>query len=179
MLLVIFILPFYSFESYSILKNTTSQLGGQKTPNSWIMNAVFIGLGLSSVLSTLPRLNGFILHKVLITIFGISLFMTAFYSHAPIVQDIPYDAKEDQIHSLLATMTGFSFTAFAVSMAFILRESRQKIMAVSIATVDTFLSVVMFDWTEYTGLCQRAIFILSFAWLLYITSYKSGILRGS
>lgn len=37
MVIVIFILPFFSVEGYLFMKNTTSQLGAQSTPNAWIM----------------------------------------------------------------------------------------------------------------------------------------------
>ena len=53
-LIVSFLLPFYSFEGYSILSNTTSHLGAQGSPNAWLMNTVFIILGLVAILKTYP-----------------------------------------------------------------------------------------------------------------------------
>ena len=43
-LLAAFGLPFFSFGGYSIVKNTTSHLGAQGSPHSWLMNAVFVFL---------------------------------------------------------------------------------------------------------------------------------------
>ena len=57
MLLVIFILPFFSFEEYSIFKNTTSHLGAQNAPYAWVMNVVFALLGIASIADGWLRLS--------------------------------------------------------------------------------------------------------------------------
>lgn len=46
LLTIMFALPFYSVDTYSIIKNTTSHLGAQSSPNAWIMNISFILVGL-------------------------------------------------------------------------------------------------------------------------------------
>ncbi|MFI0431214.1 DUF998 domain-containing protein [Mariniflexile sp. HMF6888] len=168
MLIVIFILPIFSLESYSLLKHTTSQLGGQNMPYAWIMNMVFIFLGLGSILASWNYLSGYFLHRILILIFGTVLVLTAFYSHAPIENSIPYNIEEDKVHSYLAKITGFSFTFFAIAMAFIIRDRTNIIIAIVVAIIDTLFSIIMFDILEFTGIFQRAIFILSFGWLIYV-----------
>ena len=67
---VIFILPFYSVESYSIVQNTTSHLGAQHAPYAWVMNTTFILLGLGSMLSGWPYLKGYGFHKLALLIFS-------------------------------------------------------------------------------------------------------------
>ncbi|UCG92615.1 MAG: DUF998 domain-containing protein [candidate division WOR-3 bacterium] len=62
MLLVIFILPFYSFEEYSIIRNTTSQLGAHAAPNGWVMNLTFVLLGVTSIISGWKYLGRYWFH---------------------------------------------------------------------------------------------------------------------
>ena len=119
LLLVIFILPFYSVESYSILKNTTSHLGAQ---------------------------------------------------HAPIVASVAFDAKEDRMHSLFSSLTGASFTVFAMSAAFMLRHRTAKISALLVGVLAVLLSVLIFTVPEFRGIWQRTLFIVAFGWLIVLFS---------
>lgn len=167
MLLVIFILPFYSAKGYSIKANTTSQLGGQNTPNAWVMNLVFLLLGLSCITEGWAHLKKFLFHKIAITIFGFSLILMAFFRHAPIAEGVLFDVKADQLHSLFATITGYSFALFAISSAFIEAIVARRILAVSAGIATTCLSYLIFNVSDYAGIWQRMIFIFSFAWIIY------------
>ena len=179
MLMVIFILPCFSLNSYSILKHTTSQLAGQNMPNAWIMNLTFVLLGTGSIFGSWKFLSGLWLHRTLIVVFGISLILTAYFSHAPIEElAVPFDTKEDEIHSYLAKITGFSFTSFAVSMAFVVKSRLNITLALLVAAIDTIFSAIMFNLTAYTGLLQRAIFVISFGWLVYLIVNRTKLKKG-
>jgi hypothetical membrane protein len=167
MIPVIFILPYFSAEGYSILKHTTSHLGAQNTPNAWIMNLVFCLLGLACILEAWFHLKRYWVHKILLTIFGAGLILTAFYQHAPIIEGIPYSLSEDAMHSLFATIVGFSFTLFAFSAAFIERTNKRRILAIMIGLAATGLSVLIFNVADLAGIWQRLMFIVSFAWLIF------------
>ena len=168
MLIVIFVLPFFSSDSYSIMRNTTSQLGGQNMPNAWIMNTTFVLLGLTSILASWRFFERFWMPKILILIFGLAIIGTAIFSHAPIESHMAYNQTEDDLHSLFAKITGFSFTIFAATMAFIIKRQLQVFLAIGVAVIDTLLSATMFEFQDVTGLFQRLIFIISFGWLGYI-----------
>ena len=170
MLLVVFILPFYSVESYSILQNTTSHLGAQHAPYAWVMNTTFVLLGLGSVLSGWPYLKGYGFHKLALLIFGFSLIGAAIYQHAPIVESVAFDVEEDRMHSIFSSLTGASFTVFAMSAAFILRHRTAKISALSVGVLAVMLSVLIFTVPEYRGIWQRALFIVAFGWLIVFFS---------
>jgi len=58
MLIVLFVLPFYSHPNYSIVKHTSNQLGAQLTVNSWVMNFVFVALGVAVLLAGWQGLKG-------------------------------------------------------------------------------------------------------------------------
>ena len=172
MLLVIFILPHYSLEGYSILENTTSELGAQSTPNAWIMNLIFVGLGLCSIWAGWVFLGRNWIIKLILLLFGTALIMTAIFHHAPIDKALPHSLREDQLHSLFANITGFSFSVFAFSLGWIAENRRHKIMAFIIVVLAPILSIMMFsEFTEnWRGIWQRLIFILMFGWMIYAFS---------
>ena len=170
MWVVIFVLPFFSFESYSIIKNTTSHLGAQNAPNGWIMNLTFICLGLGSLLSGWNYLKGYFFHRIVLSVFSLALILAAFFQHAPIEAGIPFNETEDNLHSVLASITGFAFTLFAISSAFIVRKTQDKILALSAGIIATLLSLLMFQLESLMGVWQRGIFIGSFGWMIYFFS---------
>lgn len=167
MLLVIFILPFFSVDEYSILKNTTSHLGAQGAPSAWIMNLVFALLGISAIIDSYSRLKGYPVHKVVIVIFGASLIFTAFFQHAPIVTGAAFSETEDTLHSIFASTTGFSFVFFAISSAFIESTGKRRIIAFGAGIFATLLSVLIFSVPDLAGIWQRMMFITTFAWLIF------------
>lgn len=163
---VMFILPFFSVDTYSILKNTTSQLGAQNTVNAWMMNTVFILVGISCLLEAWMNVKGFPLQKLLLIIFGLGLFLIGIFRHAPITEGLPYNAWEDRLHSVFATVVGISFTFYAVSSAFIEKAIKHRVMDLIVGFTATILSMLMFSIPDYSGVWQRAIFIVSFSWLI-------------
>ena len=167
MLLVIFILPFFSVEEYSILKNTTSHLGAQDAPNAWIMNIIFAFLGIAAIIDGWRNLSGYWLHKITIVVFGLSLVMVAFFQHAPIIPDASFSTQEDDLHSLFATVTGYSFIFFTISAAFIESTLRRKLLAFVMGIIATLLSWLIFNVEGLAGIWQRLMFISMFAWLIY------------
>ncbi len=167
LLLVMFILPFYSESSYSIVSNTTSHLGAQHAPNNWIMNITFMLLGLSTIYTGWKLLHPFIFHKIVLTVFGFALFFAGVFQHASIIPTKPIDIQADNIHSFFASLTGFSFTLFAISSAYIQKLNQQKMLALGIGTAATLLSILMFTYPSFMGIFQRLIFISSFGWMIH------------
>lgn len=174
LLFVMFILPFYSEEGYLLFRNTTSQLGAQSTPNAWIMNVTFFLLGIAAIIEGWMHLKNYYFQKILITIFGLGLIFTGYFHHAPIIAEIPYSVFEDKMHSIFASVVGFSFTMFAISIAFIEKERKKRILAFLAGFIATGLSLLMFNVPDYAGLWQRLIFILSFTWLIYFFEGRRG-----
>jgi hypothetical membrane protein len=165
---IMFVLPFYSADTYSIIKNTTSHLGAQSTPNAWIMNAAFVLVGISCVLEAWLHLGRFWFHKILLSIFGLSLALTGIFHHAPIIEGVIFNSFEDELHSTFASIVGFSFVIFAISSAFIGRVAKHKIIDVAAGLAATVLSILMLYLPDYSGIWQRAIFIISFLWLIFM-----------
>lgn len=168
LILVMFILPFYSAESYTIIKNTTSQLGAQQTKNAWVMNVIFIALGTACILDSLSHFRRFLFLMILLCVFGLTLFLTGIFRHAPIDPLLSYDAYEDTLHSLFATITGTSFTVFAISSSFIEKKIRNRLIDISVGIFATVFSILMGTTPEFSGIWQRMIFLVSFLWLIVI-----------
>jgi hypothetical membrane protein len=169
-----FILPFFSVDEYSILKNTTSHLGAQDAPYAWVMNVVFALLGIAAIVDGWMRLSKYWLHKVVLTIFGMSLVLTAFFQHAPIVPDVAFSELEDDLHSKFATITGFSFIFFAIAAAFIESTILRRVIAVGVGIIASFLSMLIFNMADLAGIWQRMMFIITFAWLMYFLYPRAG-----
>lgn len=176
LLIVMFVLPYYSAEGYSPLLHTTSHLGAQHSPNAWIMNAVFILLGISCVAEAWLRLKGYWVHKILLSLFGAGLIFVALFRHRPLADAVPYSLFGDSMHSVFASAVGVSFTVFAVSAAFVEQGAFRKALALLTALMSVGFSVLMVAAADLTGLWQRALFILSFAWLLF---FLEGMQRGT
>lgn len=167
LILVMFVLPFFSEENYSILRNTTSQLGAQKTTNAWIMNITFAMMGLASIYAGWQHYQVYWFHKIMLLLFGLSLVFAGIFSHAPLDKDLVFSIREDEIHSIFASLTGFGFTVLAISTAFIKRDKSQMILPIAIGLLATLLSLMMFSIEAYAGIWQRLIFICSFGWMIY------------
>lgn len=116
---IMIVFSFYSADTYSILKNTTSRLGAQNTPNAWIMNVTFILAGISCIAEARLHLRRFRFQKIVFSIFGLSLVFTGIFNHAPIIEGVDFNTLEDKLHSICATIVGFSFVIYAISAAFI------------------------------------------------------------
>lgn len=165
--LVMFVLPFFSAEGYSIIKHTTSELGAQNTKNAWVMNFSFIVMGLACIIESNRYLKGFLMHRILLIVFGLSLIGAGIFGHTPINKEIAYSQTEDFYHSIASSVTGFTFTVFAISSAFILSNNKSRIIAIVVGIIAVGLSALMMYVTEYAGVWQRLIFIVSFTWLIY------------
>lgn len=169
LVLVMLLLPLWSFEGYSVVEHTTSHLGAQGSPNAWVMNATFLVVGVAAQFAGWRKLGSHPLALLLLSLFAISLVLTGLYRHAPVIEGVEANDFEDRRHSLFATTTGIGFVAFAVSMAFISRVSRDRAIAAVVAGAATLLSLAMAVWPDLAGLFQRAMFLMAFVWLIYVT----------
>lgn len=172
MLAVIIILPFFSAGQYNMLRNTTSQLGAQATPNAWIMNITFVALGLSVIAAGWKFLRSYWLHRLILMIFACSLLLVAIYRHAPLDITLDYSHRQHQIHSVFSSLTGFSFTLFAFFMAFIFKHMYDRWVAMLVGVFAVLFTMLMFTIAEFAGIWQRMIFIMAFGWLIYIFNSK-------
>jgi hypothetical protein len=164
---VIFVLPFFVGDSYVIWKNTSSHLGAQQANLAWIMNGAFMLMGSALLIQTTRTIKTYPFHSVCILFFSIALILTAVFRHAPIVSGLEYNALEDQLHSVFASVVGFSFTLLSFSTVFITQKKLHQLMAVFMAISSTVLSLLIFNLAQWAGIWQRIMFVLAFTWLMW------------
>jgi len=157
-------LPAFSFPGYSILSNTTSHLGAQGSPYSWVMNIIFIGLGIAAIQVTYSTRIRY--HQIVGAVFGLSLMSTGLFHHAPLLDSVPVNQLQDQVHSFFASATGFSFTLLAAGHGFI-STGPQKNAGIIMAFVAIIISIAMVIFPAIMGLLQRVMFVSAFGWLFF------------
>lgn len=164
-------LAFFSFPGYSIFHNTTSHLGAQGSPHAWIMNLVFIALGIMAVLVTFH--TRIIYHQVVGAAFGLSLLLTGIFQHAPLIESLTANQLQDQVHSFFASATGFSFSLLAFGHAFMSTGS-QRAAGFVLALSAIIIPIAMMSFPAFMGLLQRIMFAGAFGWLFfYLESPKN------
>ena len=94
--------------------------------------------------------------------------LTGIFHHAPIIDGFIFNSFEDKLHSIFATIVGFSFAIYAMSSAFIEKAVRYRIIDIAVGFTATILSVLMSYLPNYSGIWQRAIFVISFVWLIFM-----------
>jgi hypothetical protein len=167
MLLAMFMLPFFIISDYSIIRNTLSELGVQSSPASWIMNSIFAALAFSSVISGWRCFEGFVFHRIMLILFGISLTLAAFFSQAQVSYNIHYNMSEDGWHSFFACTTWMAFIILAFSTALIQEKEADRNLAIGTGLSAIFLSLLTSEADKTAGIWQRLLFIISFGWMIY------------
>lgn len=165
-LTAIVVAPFFSVPEYSSARNAISELGAQGSPNAWIMRAGFVAYGLGVLVDAARRLRVTPLVGVVFVVFGLAMAMSAVFSHRPVDQTLSYDVREDELHSLFATVVGFAFTFGAVAQSFIERSLWRRLACYVAAVAAIGLPLAMLGFAEIAGVLQRLMFAISFAWLV-------------
>lgn len=168
MLLLVFVLPLFSFPGYSIICNNISELGAQFSPNGWIINFTIVLLAASSVIAGWQYFEGFILHRIILVLFGISLALTAVFNHAPVNTGIRYNITEAGLHSYFAATAVLSFTILALAAGLTMERQKDRLLAVATGLSLLALSVMASQSDHLSGIWQRLMFLISFGWMIYI-----------
>ncbi|SEL07442.1 hypothetical membrane protein [Aquimarina amphilecti] len=171
LIVIAFILPFFSDPEYSISKHTLYELGAQKTPYNWIMNFVLILLGLISFVNGFRILQKQRVQLLILLVFCLSLVLSAIFLSAPIDRKLVFDSFQNEIHSVFSIITGISFCAYSLVISFAARWRSQKLMALFVGIITLIGSFLMFIHSDYRGIYQRGIFMITFGWILYSFKY--------
>ncbi len=170
LLLVMFVLPFFSAAQYSMTEHTLSELGAQGAPRAWVMNAVFVALGVASVIDGWPRLAGLWFHRLALGVFGVALVLAAVFRHAPVAAETAFSAAEDEWHSTFSGLVGVSFVAFSAATLFAGTTGRRRWLGPAVGGFAIAMSILIFEVPDYAGVWQRLLFAVSFAWLVVFLS---------
>ncbi|HSS66619.1 MAG TPA: DUF998 domain-containing protein [Gammaproteobacteria bacterium] len=165
-LIAIAVGPYFTAPGYSSVTHAISELGAQGAPNSWIMNAGFFAYGLGVLIDAVRRLRTSPFVAVAFMVFGLAMIMNAVFSHRPIDHELLYDVRADTLHSLFATVVGFSFTFGALAQSFIERYRWRRLCCYAAAAAAVILPLGMLQFPGIQGVLQRLMFGISFAWLV-------------
>ena len=98
--------------------------------------------------------------------FGAAVALTGVFSLRPIDEALAYNETSHALHSVFATIAGFSFTIGAIAFGFFEKSRKGKIACFAAAVIATLLSVLMAFLPDFQGLLQRLMFMATFSWLI-------------
>jgi len=123
LMITMFGLPLFTFEGYSIAQHTFSELGAQKVPGNWLINATIIIVSLTIVLLATNRLKLYWKQLIIFHFFCMSFLLTGVYKLAGIdTYTYIFNYTHDALHSLFTVLTGFGFCLFCISFIFIVEK---------------------------------------------------------
>lgn len=167
MVLVMFVLPVFSFEGYSLVGNSLDELGAQASPGNWVMNTVIILLAIVTAILGTKALRRFWLPLYLLYFFSFSLLFMGIYKHAPVATELLLWGREHITHSVFSMIAGACFSLYCLVIALRLQKPKDKVIAFVMLLLAIVLSFLMFNLPEYKGIFQRVLFLTAFAWIFY------------
>jgi len=171
---VIILAHFFPPPGYAWTRNTISDLGSQGHIYKWIMQAGFIGFGIllaAGLLFKFQALGRVNYPDVLVLAYGLSVLLTGFYCAAPIEKTLPFSAREEQIHSLFASLAGFFLVAGI--LWYLLTSPSRWVFHLTFMLLIGLVSA-LFGLSENglvsleKGILQRALYLVSFIWLVLV-----------
>lgn len=163
----LFLAPLMMPEDYSWIRHGTSESAAQHVEGAWLARLGFLTFGFAVMWQALSLRRIWGRGAVWCHLgFGVCMAAAAAFSVRSWDERLPYDAVEDFLHSLVATVAGFAF-AFGVLVVLWKRRKSQRFvraldsLAILAATV---LPIGMSLWPDRYGLMQRLLFAISYLW---------------
>ena len=102
--------------NYSLVSQSISETAAQATPGAWVARSGFALLGMA-VLSARSHAQVGRPSAMAYSAFALGLFGVGVWSHEPYLADLPYDATEASLHSLVAAGMGLAIVTAEVLAA--------------------------------------------------------------
>ncbi|MGL4648331.1 MAG: DUF998 domain-containing protein [Caldilineaceae bacterium] len=165
-------------DSYSWTENTISDLGAQGYTHGWLMSLGFVGFGILVIAGYITKslkAGRVSVADALLMVYGASVLMTGLFRVAPFDGSLDYSAQQDALHSFFAQAAGVAFTLAIVAhiVAAPTPALRLRHFAVLLVVITNSLLVAAPEFLPFsvpTGVAQRFLWIVSFAWLLSTVS---------
>ncbi|OIQ18747.1 DUF998 domain-containing protein [Lacinutrix sp. MedPE-SW] len=173
-LVVMYVLPFFSFSEYSLIENTVTELGSQNVPGNWIANSSIILLGVATFFLGLITLKTNVIQNIALFFFSFSFILTGVFEMAgPYYNQQNYNYIQDGFHSLFSTITGFAFCFFCALLLMVLKTKKDKIQTLTMLGFAISATFLIITFPEYKGIIQRILFTAAFSWLFFaLVSFK-------
>ena len=152
-------------------ENTISQLGAQSYRHSWMMRAGFIGFGSLVILGARQRIKksrSLWYRELPLTIYGLGILLSGFFSAEPFSQGVAFSQTEAGVHSAAAMAAGIGMTIAILLYAFTDKIVFKKFIHSTAFALVVSLSALFGILSIGAGIAQRLLYIVGFAWLIYI-----------
>lgn len=159
--------PLLLGDGYSIISNSVSESAAQQTPGSWAGRFTLLLSGLAVLLTALLRFRswGWVATTAL-TAFGVMWMLTAVFSTRSWVAGTPFDVTEDALHSAFASGMAIIVVGAVAIMFRRASSAADRWWALGLLVVASALPLAGVLWPEWAGVFQRAMFLLTYAWLV-------------
>ncbi len=164
-MLILGLAPLALPPSYSWVELGTSEAAAQGIEGAWVARMGFVMLGLAVLGICVLRHGAWrALATALHACFGVGMVLVAAYSHAPWEAGVPYVELEDRLHSVFASVVGFSFiTGVAATLA--VRRPRTRARTTGdITVILVAVTIPLLMATPIWGLLQRLMFLTAACW---------------
>jgi hypothetical protein len=158
---------------YTFKKNTVSELAAQNYNKRRIMQAGFIGFGITLTVGIVLKLIAGqvnLLESVPLIVYALSVATSGIYCTQPFLEGVQYSQTEARIHSILAQTAGFSF-CIAILICWLESSIVQYKMLHGMAFIFVMLCSMLFGLVpKYRGAFQRIMYLGSFLWIMFAWS---------
>jgi hypothetical protein len=154
-------------EGYSWVEHTTSESGAQGTEGAWLARCGFVLFSIAVLtLAAAAPSTWSILSRAAHGLFGACMLVVAAFSVRPWLPEAEFDATEDLVHSVAATAMGFAFALGVVLVALTIsrRHRRVRWFDAGAVVAAVVLPVAMTLLPGVTGVLQRVMFAVAYAW---------------
>ncbi|MCC6192761.1 MAG: DUF998 domain-containing protein [Anaerolineales bacterium] len=164
--LALLVAPALMPADYDWLRHTTSESAAQGVPGAWLARLGFLLFGLSVTWLAGAGPSGWPQPARWLHLgFGVLMIATAAFSTRAWAPGAAYDPVETALHSFTATAMGF---AFAIGVAWGLaagrRSATQLVLDVTAVIAAVAIPLAMSALPAWTGLLQRGMFAVAYAW---------------
>lgn len=164
LVVVILVAHVVATNNYDWTKNTISDLGAQGYNQKPLMQFGFLAYGLLLAFGILW--NGLSWKTAPIFIYALCVAMTGVFCTKPFFNLETYSQTEANLHSLLAQIAGVMFTFGILVQFFFSNDKSQKWQHLLFFILVIGLSATFGLVSNYQGLVQRMLYLVSFIWLV-------------
>jgi hypothetical protein len=164
----VIIAPWLMPDSYSMVEHSISESGAQGIQNAWVARSAFLFVGLGIMLLT--GVAGDLWGRwgtLAFQLYAVATLAAGAFAHGP-WEEVPFDRLEGFLHTAAAFFAGLGFGVgvLAISLrrdpAERWRRALDWLALVSVAV----LPVTMLIFDAQTGIQQRFLVSVGFAWLI-------------
>lgn len=164
--LALVLAPLLMPDSYSWIANTTSESAAQGVTGAWLARLGLGAFGFAVLALAWSHQSWVPAAKYAHLGFGFLMLVAAVASARPWYAGSPFDAAEDQVHSIAATAMGFAFAFGIFAVVLGDRRSRNPIRPLDLVAITASIAIplAMTALPELAGLFQRLMFIVAYIW---------------